>query len=342
MPPFDSSRLRVGKLPADVLARCLAKIPRDERVVLGPALGEDVAAITFGDRLLLAKTDPITFASDLIGWYAVNVNANDIATAGARPAWFMASALLPEGSSEAQAEALFDQILSACDALGCKLVGGHTEITYGLARPIVVGCMLGELAPDRLITTAGAQVGDEIIMAKPIAIEGTALLAREAPERLRAAGVSSDLITRCRDLLFDPGISVVKEALAAASAARVHSMHDPTEGGLATALREVATAAGVGVEIEAERLLILDETREICARLRLDPLGLIASGSLLITAAPSDSSRVVEAVRAAGSPAGVIGRVVSASAGLRIVVEGKARDLPEFPRDELARLLESG
>jgi hydrogenase maturation factor len=205
-----------------------------------------------------------------------------------------------------------------------------------------MGAMLGEAEKGRYVTTAGAKVGDEVVLAKGIAIEGTALLAREAPERLRAAGVSSDLITRCRDLLFDPGISVVKEALAAASAARVHSMHDPTEGGLATALREVATAARVGVEIEAERLLILDETRDICARLRLDPLGLIASGSLLITAAPSDSSRVVEAVRAAGSPAGVIGRVVCASAGLRMVAGGKARDLPEFPRDELARLLESG
>jgi len=340
MKPSDAPRLGVGKLPADALGRCLARIPRHERVALGPAVGEDVAAIHFGDRLLVAKTDPITFASDLVGWYAVNVNANDIATAGARPAWFMASALLPEGCTETEADTIFDQILSACDALDCALVGGHTEVTYGLDRPIVVGCMLGETAPDHLVTTGGAQPGDEIIMAKPIAIEGTALLAREAPERLRDAGLPDDLVARCRDFLFQPGISVVREALAAAQAAPVHSMHDPTEGGLATALREICSAAGVGIRVEADRLLILNETWDICAGLGLDPLGLIASGSLLVTAAPGDSPQIAEAIRATGAAAAVIGTVVEAAEGVRIVEHGRARALPEFPRDELARFLE--
>jgi len=125
----------VGKLPNELLARLLARLrPRDPRVVLGPAVGRDAAVIDAGgERLLVAKTDPVTFASDHIGWYTVHVNANDIACMGARPAWFLATVLLPEGASERQAEEIFGQVIDACEALGVELVGGHTEITTASA-----------------------------------------------------------------------------------------------------------------------------------------------------------------------------------------------------------------
>src|SRR3989337_4013021 len=129
----------VGKLPNDLLASLLSRVePRDPRVIIGPGIGWDAAVIdTGGPRLLVAKTDPITFASDLIGWYAVHVNANDVACMGARPAWFLATVLLPEGAPLDLSEAVFGQVLEACDSLGVELVGGHTEFTYRLERPIV-------------------------------------------------------------------------------------------------------------------------------------------------------------------------------------------------------------
>ena len=177
--------LPVGKLPSTLLKRFIDKIRiEDERVVLGPAIGEDVAVINFNNKLLVAKTDPVTFATDLIGWYAVNVNANDIATMGVRPRWFLATILLPEQGTDQEAERIFDQILSACSSLGITLVGGHTEITYGLTRPIVVGCMLAEAENQPIITTSGAKPGDDIVITKVIAIEGTAVLAREAEQTL--------------------------------------------------------------------------------------------------------------------------------------------------------------
>ena len=177
----ESHLLPAGKLPLPLLERLLTRFaPHDPRIIVGPRTGEDAAVFDFGDRYLIAKTDPITFATNQIGWYAVNVNANDVAVMGGEPRWFLATVLLPAGQATAElAEAIFEQIHDACEALGVSLAGGHTEITLNLDRPIVSGTMLGEVTPDRLITTAGAQVGDVVLLVKPVPIEGTALIALE-------------------------------------------------------------------------------------------------------------------------------------------------------------------
>jgi hydrogenase maturation factor len=334
--------LPVGKLPSTLLEKFLGKIRiEDEQVLLGPTIGEDVAVIRLGDRLLVAKTDPVTFAADLIGWYAVNVNANDIATMGVRPRWFLATVLLPEGSTAGMAEAIFDQILEACRVLEIAPVGGHTEITYGLQRPVVVGCMLAEAENRPFITTSGARVGDDILLTKGIAIEGTAVLAREARPNLLASGLDEDTVRRAANYLFQPGISVLKEALIASASAEVRSMHDPTEGGLATGLAEVARAGGVGIRIASDKIPVLPECRAVCDRLELEPLGLLASGGLIITLAPAQTARVLAALGEAGIDAGIIGRVVSAEEGLKMHTAGGIEELPQFARDELARFMDS-
>ena len=201
--------------------------------------------------------------------------------------------------------------------------------------------MLGEVRKDRVVLTSGAQIGDAIVLTKGIAIEGTAILAREARDRLRAAGVAADLIEKAKGMLFDPGISVVRDAAVACEAADVHAMHDPTEGGLATALRELATAADVGLTTDLRRLPVVDECRTICEALDLDPLGLIASGALLLTVSAADAAGVIEALGREGIPAYEIGRVTPPEGGLRLTTEEGATPLPSFERDELARFLES-
>ena len=335
--------LPAGKLPLEIFSRILGRVNvRDPRVVLGPSPGEDAALIDFGDRYLVAKTDPITFATDLIGWYVVQVNANDIAAMGATPRWLMATLLLPEGTTGAETQAIFDQLLQACDGLDITLIGGHTEITYGLPRPVAIGAMLGEVAKDEVVLTSGARPGDAIVLTKGIAIEGTAILAREAEGRLCEFGVAADLIERAKRLLFDPGISVVKDAAIACEAADVHAMHDPTEGGLATALRELATAADVGLAVDLRDMPVLDECATICRALGLDPLGLIASGALLMTLDADDTPRVIEALSRDGILAYDIGRVTPAESGLKLATEEGAEELPSFERDELARFFGSG
>src|SRR5574341_605962 len=240
-----------GKLPNELLARLLAKVqPRDSRIILRPGIGRDAAVIdNGGPKLLVAKTDPITFAADLIGWYAVHVNANDLACMGARPSWLMTSVLLPQGAPPKMAESIFDQVLEACETLAIELVGGHTEITYRLDRPIVVAALLGEVERDELVRPEGARPGDALILTKGIAIEGTAVLGREAAQTLTGLGMTATEVEQASRCLFEPGISVLREAQAACEAVRVHAMHDPTEGGLATALYEMAEASGCGIAV---------------------------------------------------------------------------------------------
>ena len=332
--------MKVGKLPADLLERLLADIPvRDSRVLLGASMGEDAAVIDMGHKALIATTDPVTFATDLIGWYAVQVNANDVACMGARPRWFLATILLPEGSPSELAESILHQITSACGALDVTLVGGHSEVTSGIDRPIVVGHMLGEVERERVVRTSGAIPGDAIVLTRGIAIEGTAILAREASDALRLAGASDDTINTAADLLFNPGISVVDDALAACEAVQVHSMHDPTEGGLATGLREIALAARVGVEADADSILTFPACSAICDALELDPLGLLASGALVITLAEDQVPTLIDALDARHTSARVIGRITDPAWGVKLRTELDTIDLPVFERDELARYL---
>jgi hydrogenase maturation factor len=327
-------------LPGELLSRLLAKIHRDDpRVIVGPGVGEDAAFVDFGDTLLVAKTDPVTFATDLIGWYTVQVNANDIACCGAVPKWFLATALFPVGTTPVQVERVFDQLSDACDALGVTMIGGHSEMTLDLPRTIISGTMLGEVTKGDEVMTAGARPGDRVILTKGIAIEGTSLLARELRTQLVSAGVADDVIYRAANYLYEPGISVVPEARAAHATGGVTSMHDPTEGGLATALAEVATASGTGVAINKDAVPVLPEAAELCAALRVDPWGLISSGALLITAGPDRVSEVIDAVTSEGIPAIDIGEIRPPEDGLTLRTGGVDKALPVFARDELARVL---
>ena len=333
------SSLKAGKLPPELLERLLSRLDiRDPRVLQGPGVGEDAALIDYDDTVLVVKSDPITFATDLIGWYAVQVNANDVACMGARPRWFVATLLLPEGSEQGQVESIFDQILSACSALDVTLVGGHTEVTYGLPRPILVGAMLGEVAKGKEVRNSNVQVGDRLILTKGIAIEGTALLAREAPEQLLHFGVEDQLISAAQQLLFSPGISVIQDASIACAVVQPHGLHDPTEGGLASGIREMALAADVGAVVYEENIHIFHETVQLCKALRLDPLGLLASGALLIAAAEADVTPLLEALHNEGIKACPIGKAVPKEEGISLITRaGQHKCIPEFERDELAR-----
>ncbi len=336
----------VGKLPQPDLIALLSRTlgHPDPRVILGPGLGRDAAVIDFGDRYLIAKTDPITFATDEIGWYVVNVNANDVACLGAQPRWMIATLLLPEGTTDrALVDRIFGQLHSASHAIGVSVVGGHTEITYGLERPIVVGAMLGEVTPERLVRSDGARPGDALILTKGICVEGTAILAREAADQLYGK-VEATLLERAAHFLHDPGISVVRDAtiVAAAGAAfgGVHAMHDPTEGGIATGIHEMTQAAGVGAIVDGDSLPIYPETRALCAALHLDPLGLIASGALLAAVAADGAPGVVQALECEGITATVIGRLRETPGVVLRDARGE-RPLPTFTRDEIARFFDT-
>jgi hydrogenase expression/formation protein HypE len=333
--------LPIGKLPPDLLIRLLAGQPsRASGVIVGPGLGLDCAVVEPGGGYLVLKSDPITFASDQIGWYAVQVNANDIATTGATPRWFMATVLLPARAAAEMAERILGQIAQACRALDVAVVGGHTEVTRGLDRPIVAGTMLGQVEPGRLLTPRGARPGDDVLVTKSVPIEGAAILARELPDRLRGTLTDGE-IDRAAGYLTLPGISVVADARVALAAGRVTSMHDPTEGGLASALWELATASGRTIRFDPRLAPIDGLARRICAAFDLDPLATIASGALLLTVSHEDTAAVREALAHAGIPSARVGTVDEGPA--RVVIDdGRAavRLLAWPARDEIGKAFE--
>ena len=344
-------KLKTGKLPGTLLQDLIEGIPKaasNRRLLVGPGLGEDAAHILFGENTLLAKTDPITFATDRIGWYAVNVNANDIAVAGGTPKWFLATLMMPPGSTEGEVRDIFGQIGEAAYEIGVQLAGGHTEVTPAVTQPVICGFMLGEVPTSRAVSASGAQPGDAVILTKGIAIEGTSILANECGDQLARAGLDSPDIAAAADFIINPGISVLKDAQTAVSAGGVTAMHDPTEGGLATALQELAFASKVDIVIDKSAVNVLPICRAICDALDIDPWGLISSGALLATVQPDHQGAVVAALQGVGIDASVIGRVkpqsddtTGPSVSIRQDQTISPTPIATFERDELARYFDA-
>jgi hydrogenase maturation factor len=333
--------LPVGKLDMSFLSGLLEKYTTaDDRVAVGAKIGEDAAVVDFGDRYLVTKTNPITFATNEIGWYVVNVCVNNMVVRGLRPRWMLNCILLPEGKTTPQlVDDIFRQIHEASQAVGVLVIGGHTEVTYGLDRPLVTGHLIGEVDKDALIVTSGAQVGDTVLVTKALGIEGTAIIAGEMAGTLREKGYAEEFIVRAQRFLYEPGISIYKDALVAAGTGLVHAMTDATEGGLATALHELAGAAEVGLLIEAEKVPLLAETERLCTEFGLDPFGLIASGLMIMTASPEDVTTLQAQMAAAGVPCTAVGSVTPAADGIRVSKDGHISDLPYYAVDELTKVL---
>lgn len=333
--------LPVGKLDMQLLSGLLEKYTSsDEYVKIGARVGEDAAVVDFGDRYLVTKTNPITFATQQIGWYVVHVCVNNMVVRGVRPRWMLNCILLPEGkTTPGLVEQIFRQIYEAGKEVGVEVIGGHTEVTYGLDRPIIAGHLIGEIAKEELVATGAARPGEAILVTKALGVEATAILAGELGEELQTRGYAADFIERAQNFLHDPGISVYRDALAAAETGAVKAMTDATEGGLATALHELASAAGIGVRVERDKIPLYPETQTICSEFGLDPMGVIASGMLIMTAEPGDAPRIVKALRDVGIDCTEIGVVTPPSEGLMMKQADEWVPLPYFSSDEITRAL---
>jgi len=313
-----------GKVPAEILQKIVFKHLGTKRsdVVLGPAVGEDAAIVKAGEMTLVTATDPVTGAEEWLGWLAVNVSANDVATCGVKPRWFSSSILLPEGSDEDLVEIICGQMDKAANQLDMAIIGGHCEATPGLDHPVVVGCSIGVAESGRYVTSGGARMGNKIIMTKGVGIEGTAILASDRREKLLKV-FDERFLNRASDFFTE--ISIVKEALIAFETGGVLAMHDPTEGGVAGGLHELADAAEVGFCIYEEEILISEETKRICAHFEIDPLQLISSGTLLITAKKEKTVEIVAKLSQNGIYAQVIGEITEPGLGRILVTRNQEK-----------------
>ncbi|RKU33580.1 hydrogenase expression/formation protein [Candidatus Poribacteria bacterium] len=342
-----SQNLPVGKLKHDFLKELLPTSNSSTGVVVGPQLGEDAAVIELGDNYLVATSDPITFATEDIGWYVVCVNSNDIAAMGAVPKWLLVTLLLPEdATTPAMVRDIMEQLTQACAEFGIALCGGHTEVTPAVTQPVVIGQMMGITHKDALFTSADTCVGDALILTKGLGIEATAIIARECEEQLREK-CDARFLEQAKNYLVDPGISVLKDAQITVAAGGVHAMHDVTEGGVTTATYELAIAAELGVVVYLDKLLgspILysDTTRTLCDMFGLNPLGVISSGAMLIASAPEKSDAICQALGEAGINADIIGEFLPSEHGLWLKdATGTQQPLPIFETDEIAKLFSS-
>ena len=334
----DDRNLATGKIPKDVLNRlvltCLGA--QSDRVLKGPKVGEDAALLDMGDRIIIAKANPITGAEIKIGWLAVHINANDVAARGGKPLWYLSTILLPEGAPESLLETIMKEQHEACCALGISIVGGHTEVVQGLPKAIVSGFMLGEVSAESMVTTDGARIGDDIILTKGVGIEGTGILASDLRHKLEAHMSAEQLDSAAK---FLDMISVVPEAMEA-SRIGVHSMHTPTEGGVLNGLLEVSEACRLGFTVYETDMPVYDETMVISKALGIDPLKLLSSGSLLICSDPDRSKDILGALEKIGVKANVIGKITDGSC---VIIDGNGieRAAGEVIQDELFRILES-
>jgi hydrogenase maturation factor len=185
------------------------------------------------------------------------------------------------------------------------------------------------------------QPGDRLLLTKGVPVEGTALLAREFPARLRPA-LSEAEIKEAAAYLFQPGISVVRDARIATRAGRVTAMHDPTEGGLASAVWELAEASGRRLWFEPQNVPVPPLARRVCDIFGIDPLTTIASGALLLTAAAGDSAAIIAALQAEDIACAEIGQVIEGKPGVWIARDGQEIPLPRPLRDDIARVFEGG
>lgn len=327
-----------GKLPNDLLNMFLNQFNiEDPSLLIYPGIGEDIAAADIGnDQVVVLKTDPITFATDCIGRYAVLINANDIATSGAKPRWFLTTLLFPAGTTPSQIWHVMEEIENRCCEHGITLCGGHTEITDAVTRPVVSGMMAGTVKKSGLIEKHRIRPGDRILLTKKIAVEGTAVIAREFHGRLKELGLPDSEIENCKNFLDH--ISILKEAEIATKSAMVTAMHDITEGGLSNALTELSIAGGHKLRIHLEHIAIFPETLKICELLHLNPLGLIGSGSLLICCKPDAAAPLMDDIRKANIPVECIGEVLEPGTGIHARRGGTPEKWPIFEVDELTRL----
>ena len=326
--------MKIGKVSETVLKRSIFKqihTKRDE-VLLGAGVGEDCAAVKLSPgEIFVISTDPITGTVKDVGMLAIQITANDLASSGAEPVGVMLTVLLPEEIEEEDIREMMRQVEEACAHFHIQVMGGHTEVTRAVTQPVISVTGVGKVREDRLVSTAGAKPGQDILVTKWIGIEGTSIIAKEKEKELLER-FSQAFVDTAKG--FDQYLSVLPDSRIAVEHG-VSAMHDVTEGGIYGARWEVAEASGIGLEIDLKAIPIRQETIEICEYFELNPYYLISSGCMLMAA--DQGHDLVRKLEAAGIPAAVIGKATDGKA--RRIWNGGEESYLERPKtDELYKI----
>ncbi|MFQ5871458.1 MAG: AIR synthase family protein [Candidatus Geothermarchaeales archaeon] len=327
-----------GKVPTHILNKTVFPFLGIENrdVVVGPGPGQDAAVLRLNDKFLVASVDPITAAEEDIGWLAVNISANDVAVSGARPRWFLSNILLPQGFDTRRLESVVDELHSAAKRLEITVIGGHTEWTPELRKPIIVGTCLG--LTHKYFASSTARPGDRIILTKGVGLEGTFVLASAVEDKL-VQKLGDSVVSEA--VALRESISIVDEAMALAQCEGLTAMHDPTEGGLALGLHELAEASKVGMEVMESRIFVPEPVRRISEALEVDPLSLLSSGALMATVKPEYAEEALALLDPLDVHAEIIGRITRSPVCIMVKRDGSRVSLPKPTSDEIWRFTEN-
>lgn len=322
--------LKVGKLDSNLLKNAVIdKIKYKRPEVLARAgIGEDCAVIDFGEYECVLSTDPITAAVSEIGRLAIHISCNDIASNGVEPVGILLTVMLPEGSTDDDVRTIMEQAADAADACNVEIIGGHTEVTTAVNKPVIVSTAIGKGLRGVSASAENIRIGDSIIMTKTAGLEGTGIIAGDFESELKGV-LSSDEIEGAKALLDN--VSVVRDGTVAGSVG-THGMHDVTEGGILGAIWEICQIAGVGAEIHEDAVPVNPVTRKICDHFGINYMRLISSGSMIIMARPEKKNEIIKKLGAVGVDASEIGIITPAEDGL-VLVKGSGKDEKRMPID---------
>ncbi|MEM1701119.1 MAG: AIR synthase family protein [Desulfurococcaceae archaeon] len=313
---------KTGKLEWTLMQELISLIPTDDiDLLIGPMQGEDAAIIRLRDGFLVAHVDPITTAVEHIGYLAVHVAANDIAVRGVEPKWFMPTILLPSNISFDDVKRIFGDMKKALEEIKGVIIGGHTEISPNINRPLISMTSIGyTLLPP--ILTRNAKPGDYVYIVGRVGGEGTGIIAWDFEEKLLQYGVEKKTIETAKNYVYD--ISIVKVALSIRDF--VNTMHDATEGGILQAIREIAVASKTRIKVWRDKIMIEQPVAKITSALKIDPLKLLSSGCIVATVPPANTQEFENALNQLNKQYSKIG-VVEKGAGEVILISDTSVDI---------------
>lgn len=329
--------MKSGKLDSRMLEEIVFRhfTTRRAEVKERPGTGKDCAVIDFGEYDCVLSTDPVTAAEEQLGRLAIHVSCNDIATNGVAPLGIMLACMFPEGTELSTIDRVMADAGQAAAELNVEIVGGHTEITAAVSRPVIVSTALGRIEKGAFPVKEPIRSGDLVLMTKTAGLEGTAILAGDFADRLQDVLTEGEL-EEAQAMLSR--VSVVAEGVAAGQVG-TSGMHDITEGGVLGAVWEMCEVAGSGVLIDAAKVPIAPVTEKICRHFDIDGLKLISSGCMLIIANPDKAPAIIRDVRRAGVEIAQIGEIRPSGEGRVLLRDGRSEIIETPGSDELYKVV---
>lgn len=327
--------MEIGKLKASELEKLIFNNIKNEReeVLTDPKIGGDCAVLDFGSKVAYISSDPITGATEELGKLAVNINCNDIATAGVQPVGLMLTILAPEGTKAEDIKRVVSDAQAECEKINVSIMGGHTEITKVVNQIVISVTAIGIGKKEEYVKREEVNPGDYMILTKGAGIEGTGIIAYERAYELEEA-LGEKTLKEAKAMLDK--ISVVREGVIASP--YVKGMHDVTEGGVLGAVWEVSEFYGLGAKIYREKIKIAECTQKICTYFDINPLKLISSGSMLLAADPEKGEELIKILHKEGIKSHIIGKFTEKNSKT-IVSKYSTEEIEEPGSDELYKVV---